>query len=278
VDPLAPKIRVCELESWYQKQEKPSVLLDLLLLRSAFLTNGNFDALRRECFAERRALDHSGEFLGREDLEGIGVGPGEHGAFLAVEAGVGGGIAEVDEVHFESVARVRFLVDGCKIWMENSPEPSFSADRKILQNEPVARFVLCVVEQRSVDRQTSNKVASVHGIRRRLDRGLLLVLGHVHGRSIAHAVRRIIVRLAVLRREHHGHRLAELVEHCALLWWREGSHGSSADADCRGRRRGADDIDLARGIPIPEIDLQDEEAAFNGVGIDLLAGVFVGDY
>jgi hypothetical protein len=85
------------------KHKTTSILLDLLLLWSAFLADGDFDALRRESFAERRALDDTGELFGGEDLEGVGVGPGEHGAFLAVEACVGGGVAEVDEVHFESV-------------------------------------------------------------------------------------------------------------------------------------------------------------------------------
>ena len=40
----------------------------------------------------------------------------------------------------------------------------------------------------------------------------------------------------------------------------------------------ADNVDLARGISVPEIDLEDEEVTFDSVGIDLLAGVFVGDY
>jgi hypothetical protein len=147
-----------------------------------------------------------------------------------------------------------------------------------LQDEPVAWLVLCVVEERGVDRQTSNKVASVHGVRRWRHSGLG-VLGHVHRRSIAaHAVRRIIVSLAILWREHHGHWLAKLVDHRALLRWRVGSCGSGADADRRRRRRGADDVDLARGISIPEIDLKDEEVTLYGIGIDLLACVFVGDY
>jgi hypothetical protein len=160
----------------------------------------------------------------------------------------------------------------------DSPEPAFSANRKVLQNEPVARLVLRVVEERGVYCQTSDQVASVHGIRRRRNGGLLLVLRHVQRRSVAHALRRIIVRLTILRREHHGHWLAVMVEHCALLRWRVGSRGSGADADSRGRRRSADNIDLARGIPVPEIDLQDEEVALDSVGINLLAGVFVGDY
>ena len=199
---------------------------------------------------------------------------------MTVEAGVGGGVAEVDEVHFESIARVRCLLDGIgnlTLIGENSPEPAFCANGKILQNEPVAWLVLCVVEERCIDRQTPNKVASVHRIRRWLDSGRL-ELRHVHRRSIAHAVRRIIVRLTVLWRKHHGHRLAEVVEHRALLRWRVGSRGRGADADCRGGRRGADNVDLARGISVPEIDLEDEEVTFDSVGIDLLAGVFVGDY
>jgi len=81
-----------------------------------------------------------------------------------------------------------------------------------------------------------------------------------------------------MRCEHHVHRLAELVQHCALLRWRVGGRGRSANGN-RWRRRGcADDVDFARGVFVPEIDLQDEEVALYGVWIDLLAGVFMGDY
>jgi hypothetical protein len=51
--------------------------------------------------AERRALDHTGELFGGVDLEGLRVGPGEDWALSTVQAGAGGWIADIDEVHLK---------------------------------------------------------------------------------------------------------------------------------------------------------------------------------
>jgi hypothetical protein len=79
-----------------------SILVVLILVSFALFADRDLDSLAGESSAERRAFDHAGEFLGRVDLEGLGVGPGEDWALSAVQAGAGGGVADIDEIHFES--------------------------------------------------------------------------------------------------------------------------------------------------------------------------------
>lgn len=85
------------------------ILVILVLVGLTLFADRDFDALCCERTAERRALDHTWELLGRVDLEGFGVGPGENWALSTVQAGAGGWVADVDEVHLESERTVSII-------------------------------------------------------------------------------------------------------------------------------------------------------------------------
>lgn len=60
------------------------VVFVFLLGFAAVLTDGDLDALACERFAQGCALNYTGEFLGRVDLEGEGEGGCQDGGFALV--------------------------------------------------------------------------------------------------------------------------------------------------------------------------------------------------
>jgi len=73
----------------------------------AVLADRDLDALQREALAQRRALDHAGELLGREDLERLREDGREDGRGAVVEdrLSVLRGCSDVDKVHLEAGRR-----------------------------------------------------------------------------------------------------------------------------------------------------------------------------
>ncbi len=80
-----------------------SVVLIGVPVALGVLPDGDLDSLRCEALAQWRALYDTREFLRRVDLELVGVNEGEHGCSGLVQSTTKSGIANVDEVHAESV-------------------------------------------------------------------------------------------------------------------------------------------------------------------------------
>ena len=74
-------------------QTTPLSFLSILIIFAPFVrldrslfSDRDLDPLRRKALAELRALHHAGEFLCREDREGLAETGGEHGGAAGVDA------------------------------------------------------------------------------------------------------------------------------------------------------------------------------------------------
>ena len=73
-----------------------------LVTSRPIFTNRNLDPLRRETLTQIRALDYAREFLGAKHLKDLAIAGCQDGCRGGVEFVLGGGTADVDEIHLES--------------------------------------------------------------------------------------------------------------------------------------------------------------------------------